>query len=114
MRPRVGIVLGSGLGNTLAGRLNPAVEIPYESIPYFVRPTVAGHRGTLHLGLWGKVPLAVLDGRVHLYEGYGPPAAVFSTRGGALLGAERFGFVCAAGGIARAATPRTLMIVPDH
>ena len=111
--PRVGIVLGSGLGGILPD-LRGARKIPWTSIPGFPRPSVAGHGGALHLGYWGDVPVAVLAGRVHLYEGYGPGEVVFPARVLALAGIHSFTATCAAGGIARRATPGSLMVLSDH
>ena len=111
--PRVGIVLGSGLGKVLEG-LRRARKIPWALIPGFPRPSVAGHGGALHLGFWGEVPVAVLAGRVHLYEGYGPGEVVFPARVLALAGIHSFTATCAAGGIAPRATPGSLMVFSDH
>ncbi len=111
--PRVGIVLGSGLGGILPD-LRGARKIPWTSIPSFPRPSVAGHGGALHLGFWGDVPVAVLAGRVHLYEGYGPGEVVFPARVLALAGIHALIATCAAGGIARRATPGSLMVLSDH
>ncbi len=111
--PRVGIVLGSGLGNVVR-KVRDAVRIPYQSIPHFPQPTVTGHGGALHLGTWGKVPVSVLEGRMHLYEGYSPSEVVFPTRVLALWGIKILVLTCAAGGIAREATPGTFMIFSDH
>ncbi len=111
--PHVGIVLGSGLGAVLPD-LRRARKIPWTSIPGFPRPSVAGHNGALHLGFWGDVPVAILAGRVHLYEGYGPGEVVFPARVLALAGIRSFIATCAAGGIAPRATPGSLMVVSDH
>jgi purine-nucleoside phosphorylase len=75
---------------------------------------VGGHGGVLHLGFWGEVPVAVLAGRVHLYEGYGPGEVVFPVRVLALAGIRSFTTTCAAGGIAPCATPGSLMVISDH
>ncbi len=112
-RPRVGIILGSGLGGVVQG-IRAAKGIPYRSIPHFPRPTVAGHRGALHLGVWGKVSTAVLEGRMHLYEGYTPAEVVFPTRVLALAGIDCLIVTCAAGGIAPRAAPGSFMIFSDH
>ena len=111
--PRVGIVLGSGLGGALPD-LRGAQRIPWNSIPGFPRPSVAGHSDGLHLGFWGDVPVAVLAGRVHLYEGYRPGEVVFPARVLALAGIRSFIATCAAGGIAPRATPGSLMVFSDH
>jgi purine-nucleoside phosphorylase len=113
VRPRVGIILGSGLGSVLGG-LRETGEIPYAKIPFFPRTSVAGHAGVLHLGNWGKVPVAVLEGRMHLYEGFRPAEVTFPTRVLARAGVETLIATCAAGGIARAAVPGSFMIFRDH
>lgn len=112
-RPRAGIILGSGLGE-VARQIYEAKKIPYKSIPHFPQPTVAGHGGTLHLGTWGKVPVAILEGRMHLYEGCAPGEVVFPTRVLALAGIEFLIVTCAAGGMAPWATPGSFMIFRDH
>src|ERR1700682_6250331 len=86
-QPRVGIILGSGLG-AVVNRVQSAKHIPYRSIPFFPRPSVQGHSGILHLGSWGKTPVALLEGRLHLYEGYAPAEVVFPTRVMILAGIE--------------------------
>ncbi len=113
--PRVGLILGSGLGEVVA-RVDDAQVIPYNSIPCFPRSAspVEGHAGELHLGLWGKTPVAVLAGRMHLYEGYSPAEVVFPTRVLAVAGIEVLIATCAAGGIDPRATPGSFMIFSDH
>ena len=113
IRPRVGIILGSGLSGVLAG-LENCEQISYAKIPYFPRPSVAGHAGVIHLGDWEGVPVAVLEGRMHLYEGYNPAEVAFPTRVLALLGVKTLIATCAAGGIAPAAAPGTFMVFRDH
>jgi purine-nucleoside phosphorylase len=113
IRPQVGIILGSGLSDVLAG-LKKAKQIPYGKIPHFPRPSVQGHRGVMHLGIWGTVPVAVLEGRMHLYEGYSPTEVAFPTRVLALAGVRILIATCAAGGIAPGATPGTFMVFRDH
>jgi purine-nucleoside phosphorylase len=111
--PRIGIVLGSGLGD-IANELRDAKRIAYKSIPHFPRPTVQDHAGTLHLGRWGKNPVAILQGRLHLYEGCAPAEVVFPVRVLGLAGVNTLVLTCAAGGIARKATPGSFMIFSDH
>lgn len=113
MRPRLGVILGSGLGDVVA-RLEQPRAIPYASIPHFPRSTVAGHAGELNVGLWGRMPAAILSGRMHLYEGCTPAEVVLPVRALALAGIESVFITCAAGGIAVRATPGSLMIVADH
>src|ERR1700745_2060576 len=79
LRPRIGLVLGSGLGS-FADDLVDAVRIPYADIPTFPHSTAIGHAGQLVMGKAGDVPVAVMQGRVHLYEGYSAAEAAFPTR----------------------------------
>ena len=111
--PQVGIVLGSGLGTLAAGLTDP-VTIPYSRIPHFPRPAVEGHTGRLHLGGWKDLPVAVLAGRAHLYEGYTPAEVVFAVRVLGLAGVGTLVLTCAAGGIAATAVPGSLMVFSDH
>lgn len=111
--PRVAIVLGSGV-DALAGHLTDPVTIPYSRLPNFPRPTVEGHAGSLYLGLWKDLPVAVLAGRVHHYEGYTPAEVVFPVRVLGLAGVGTLVLTCAAGGIASAAAPGSLMVLSDH
>jgi purine-nucleoside phosphorylase len=103
--PQVGIVLGSGLG-AVASRLTETVSIPYSRIPHFPRPAVEGHAG--------RVPVALLAGRVHFYEGYTPAEVVFAVRTLGLAGVRTFILTCAAGGIAAEAVTGSLMVFSDH
>jgi len=111
--PSVGIILGSGLGGVVHS-LRQAKRIAYPSIPHFPRSTVLGHAGELHLGYWEQVPVAVLAGRMHLYEGYSPSLVVLPTRALALAGVKLLLVTCAAGGIAPQAMPGALMVFSDH
>jgi len=111
--PQVGIVLGSGL-DTLASRITESVTIPYSRIPHFPRPAVEGHAGRLLLGRWKDRPVALLAGRVHLYEGCTPAEVVFAARALALAGVRTLVLTCAAGGIAPTAVPGSLMVFSDH
>lgn len=111
--PRVGIILGSGLGEVVR-RVREARTIPYQSIPYFPRSTVEGHAGELHVGFWGRTPVAVLQGRLHLYEGYAPTEVVLPTRALALAGIKFLLVTCAAGGIGPRARPGSVMVLSDH
>ena len=113
MQPRVGVILGSGLGE-LAGRIEDQRRIPYSSIPHFPRSTVAGHTGELVMGAWRGQSAAMLSGRVHLYEGYSPAEVVLPVRALALAGIEFLFITCAAGGIGARYTPGSLMILSDH
>jgi len=111
--PRVAITLGSGL-DEVVGRLQVQAKIPYNAIPHFPGTTVQGHGGTLDLGSWKGVPVAILEGRVHCYEGHAPSAVVFPVRALALAGIETFILTCAAGGIASKSKPGGFMVFSDH
>ena len=78
-RPRIAVVLGSGLG-ALADRLADAVAIPYGQIPYFPRPSVAGHGGNLVAGTLAGARVLILQGRFHYYEGHDLDAVTFPVR----------------------------------
>jgi purine-nucleoside phosphorylase len=111
--PKVAVILGSGL-NEVVGWLEAKATIPYAKIPHFPLPTVQGHQGSLHLGKWNGVPVAILSGRVHGYEGHAPDAVVFPVRALALAGVETFILTCAAGGIAPRLRPGDFMVFRDH
>ena len=112
-RPHVGLILGSGLG-AFADSLHPAVRIPYQHIPHFPVSTAVGHAGRLVVGLSGKVPVAVLQGRAHYYEGYTPEQVVFPTRVLSLLGVRALVVTNAAGGISARLKVPSLMLIGDH
>jgi xanthosine phosphorylase len=111
--PRVGIVLGSGLG-AVADAVADANAIPYAELPGFPRPTVQGHAGQAVLGDLGGVPVAVLQGRQHLYEA--PPPETISTPVRALraAGAEILVLTNAAGSLRPDVGPGSLMAITDH
>src|SRR5690348_10824123 len=79
LRPRVGVVLGSGLG-AFANQLARAVRVDYKKIPNFPRSTAVGHAGRIVIGETGNVAVTALQGRVHLYEGYSPREVIFPIR----------------------------------
>jgi purine-nucleoside phosphorylase len=111
--PRVGIILGSGLG-AFAAQVADAVTIPYAEIPHFPQSTVVGHSGKLVLGTIGGVSVAVMQGRVHAYEGYSLEQVTFPTRVLGLLGCRTLIVTNAAGGI-RASIPQgSLVAISDH
>lgn len=111
--PRVGIVLGSGLG-AVADAVQGAVSFPYAELPGFPQGSVAGHARTLHLGTLAGVPVAVLQGRAHLYEGIGPAALSVPIRTLRGLGAEAVLLTNAAGSLAADVPPGRLMALTDH
>lgn len=111
--PRVAIVLGTGLGG-LADRLTDAQTIPYADLPSFPRSTVLGHAGRLILGLLDGVPVAALQGRFHLYEGYAAAQVVLPVRVLGLLGMRTLIVTNAAGGLDPSCAAGDLMLVRDH
>jgi purine-nucleoside phosphorylase len=111
--PAVGVVLGSGLG-AWADSLSSLDRIPYGEIPRMPQSSVVGHAGNLCLGLSDGVPVACLQGRVHLYEGHDPDRVVFGVRLLARLGCRAVLLTNAAGGLAAAFTPGDLMLITDH
>jgi purine-nucleoside phosphorylase len=111
--PRLGIILGSGLGG-FASQVSGAVAIPYAEIPHFPQSTVAGHSGKLVLGTIGGVPVAVMQGRVHAYEGYAMNEVTFPTRVLGLLGCRTLIVTNAAGGIRPDIPQGSLVMISDH
>jgi purine-nucleoside phosphorylase len=111
--PRVGLVLGSGLG-ALADELSQLQKVPYGTIPHHPTSTVAGHAGNLCLGELGGVRVACMQGRVHAYEGHALTRVVFGVRLLAELGCRVVLLSNAAGGIAERLTPGSLMRIDDH
>jgi purine-nucleoside phosphorylase len=113
MRPRVGVILGSGLG-AFAEELDDRVEIPYAGIPNWPQSTAEGHAGKLVLGKLGPLELGVMSGRVHLYEGYSPAQVTFGVRVLGKLGVRAMVFTNAAGGINPSAERGGLVLISDH
>jgi purine-nucleoside phosphorylase len=111
--PVVGVVLGSGLGG-FADALEDAVEIPYEDIPGWPVATAIGHAGTLVIGSFGGVPIAVMRGRAHLYEGLSPAKVVFGVRVLGLLGIRTLVLTNAVGAIDDRLEPGQLALISDH
>ncbi len=111
--PQVGIILGSGLGG-FGAQVDEAVTIPFDSIPHFPRSTVEGHDGNLILGAVAGVPVAVMQGRVHAYEGYELDEVTFPTRVLGLLGCRTLIVTNAAGGINARYQPGSLVVLTDH
>ena len=113
LRPQIALVLGSGLGSFADG-LTESVRIPYEEIPSFPRSTAIGHAGQLVVGKSGEVPVAVMQGRVHLYEGYSASEAAFPTRVLGRMGVRALILTNAAGGINVDYGQGALVILRDH
>jgi purine-nucleoside phosphorylase len=113
VRPRVGVVLGSGLGG-FADAVEDPVELPYAEIPGWPVSTAVGHAGTLVLGTFGGVPVAVMKGRAHLYEGVPAAKVVFGVRVLSGLGVESLVLTNACGALDPGIAPGTLVAVSDH
>lgn len=113
LEPRVGVVLGSGLGG-LADALEDATEIPYGRIPGWPSSTAVGHAGVFVVGSLDDVPVAVMRGRAHLYEGIGAERVVFGVRVLGRLGIRTLVVTNAAGGVNEAFRPGQLVLVSDH
>jgi purine-nucleoside phosphorylase len=112
-KPRVGIVLGSGLGN-LSQEITVEKEIAYADIPHFPISTVEGHQGKLIFGRLSGQPVVILSGRFHYYEGYTPGQVVYPIRVLKFLGVETLLLSNAAGGMNSAFRVGDLMIINDH
>jgi purine-nucleoside phosphorylase len=113
LRPRIGLVLGSGLGG-FADSLTDATRIPYADIPGFPRSTAIGHAGQLVIGKAGVVPVAVMQGRVHLYEGYSAKEVAFPMRVFGRMGIRAVILTNAAGGINLNYQQGALVLIRDH
>src|ERR1039457_3881749 len=112
-RPRIGVVLGSGLG-AFADDLLEAARIPYANIPFFPRSTAIGHVGQMVIGTTGGIPIAAMQGRVHLYEGYSAQEVAFPVRVFAGLGIRAVILTNAAGGISPEYKQGALVVISDH
>lgn len=113
LRPRIALVLGSGLGD-FANEFSNAAKIPYEKIPYYPRSTAVGHAGQLVIGQVGDVAVAGMQGRVHLYEGYSVKEVAFPIRVFARMGVQAVVLTNAAGGINRNYSQGCLVVIRDH
>jgi purine-nucleoside phosphorylase len=113
LEPRVGLILGSGL-NRLAESVEDATALHFSKIPHFPVSTVQGHQGRLVLGQLEDVPVVVMQGRAHYYEGYTMAQIGFPIRVMRLLGAEMLIVTNAAGGINVMYRPGEIMIIRDH
>jgi purine-nucleoside phosphorylase len=111
--PRVGVVLGSGLG-PLADQVSDRIEIPYGDLPGFPLAGVAGHAGRLILGRFGETEVALMQGRAHLYENGRPDGMKVAVRTLREVGCEALVVTNAAGGVDPAMGPGSLMLIVDH
>jgi len=111
--PRTVLVLGSGIGR-FAENLQQAKSLSFAAIPGFAPSTVSGHAGKLMAGRLAGKPLAIMAGRIHLYEGHLPQAIATMIRILKTVGVERLILTNAAGGLRPDMTPGTLMIIDDH
>jgi purine-nucleoside phosphorylase len=113
LEPRVGVVLGSGLGAAAEVVADP-IMVPYSEIPHFPRSTVEGHSGRMVAGKLGGVPVIVMQGRVHFYEGYSPLEVTFPMRVLGALGVRAVVLTNAAGGIQAGYHVGQLVALSDH
>lgn len=111
--PQIGVILGSGLGQ-FAEELTDAIITPYADIPGFPASTAVGHAGKLIVGKLDGLPLAVMAGRAHLYEGYSPAEVVFGVRHLHAMGVRTLVITNASGGINDRMHPGDLALITDH
>lgn len=113
IRPKIGLILGSGLG-VLADEMEEAIHFSFEMIPHFVKPTAEGHKGELVLGKLNGVYVVILNGRYHYYEGYSLEQVTFPVRVMKLMGVEKLIITNACGAVNRNFKPGELMLIIDH
>lgn len=112
-KPEVGLILGSGLGD-YADDINAVQSVSYADIEGFPVSTVTGHKGRFVFGYVGEVPVVIMQGRVHYYEGYPMTDVVLPTRLMGLLGIKKLILTNAAGGINSSFHPGDFMMITDH
>jgi purine-nucleoside phosphorylase len=112
-RPKVGIILGSGLGD-LAAAVEQAVSIPYSGLPYWPISTVYGHAGQLIIGAMERQSVLVMQGRAHYYEGYSIAQIGLPVRAMQRVGVQILIVTNAAGGVNPGYRPGDLMLITDH
>lgn len=113
LAPRLGLVLGSGLG-AFAESLDDRVAIPFGELPHLAPSRVVGHAGAFVLGTWKGVPVACMQGRIHLYEGHDENTVVHGVRTMAALGVKGVLLTNAAGGLDASWAPGDLMVIRDQ
>jgi purine-nucleoside phosphorylase len=114
VKPGVGVVLGSGLGEAVAADVKVEAEFPYAELPGFPAPSAPGHPGTLLLGELFDTPAAVFMGRIHYYEGHGIEPTTLITRVAREMGATVMILTNAAGGLDPALRVGQFMLIEDH
>lgn len=113
LKPKIGVTLGSGLG-AFVNEVKIEKKISFQDIPHFNPTTVEGHQGNLILGHLGEIPVALLQGRNHYYEGHSMEQVVHPTRTLALLGIEVLVLTNSAGGFGDTMQAGDFMIIEDH
>ena len=113
LRPKIGLVLGSGLG-AFADGLSDATRVPYSEIPSFPQSTAIGHAGRMVVGNAENVPVAAMQGRVHMYEGYSAQEVAFPIRVFGRMGIRTVILTNAAGGINLGYSQGALVLIRDH
>ena len=113
LRPKIALVLGSGLGG-FADEFSSPIRIPYAEIPHFPQSTATGHAGKLVIGKVSRVGVAAMQGRVHLYEGYSAQDVAFPVRVFARMGIKAVILTNAAGGINLNYMQGVLVVLRDH
>jgi purine-nucleoside phosphorylase len=113
LRPKIGLVLGSGLG-AFADTLTEATRVPYAEIPSFPQSTAIGHAGRMVVGNAGNVAVAAMQGRVHLYEGYSAQEITFPIRVFGRMGIRAVILTNAAGGMNLSYSQGALVLISDH
>lgn len=113
LAPRLGIILGSGLGD-FTNHITEATSIPYRDIPFFPKLSAAGHAGELILGHFGKTPIVAMRGRAHLYEGHDPLWATYGVRVMKALGIDTLIVSNAAGGLNPRFAVGDVVLIDSH
>jgi len=114
LNPKIAIILGSGLGDTVIAVIQNKKSISYKTIPHFPVSTVQGHSGQLVAGSINQIPIIVLQGRWHFYEGYNLAEITFPIRVLKAIGIETLILTCAAGGLNPKHQPGDIMLITDH
>jgi purine-nucleoside phosphorylase len=112
-RPAAAVILGSGLGD-LADRVDAPLAVPYDAVPHFACSTVDFHEGQLVFGRLGSLPVAVMEGRLHYYEGHSMEAVVHPLRSLAMMGATTLVVTSAVGGVNPAYGKGDVVMIRDH